>query len=219
MSDAAITFGATDGFGEITGLELIDDTPSESKDRARALGSIGQEVSKKLKNTMTKFTSVYIVKSDTNGIADLVLGGLLNSRLITKIQIDTDNGEEANKVTLEGHQHAVKPHGDDRYQAAIGVTCNAYGAMDFLGGTGGTAASPSNGSITFECQHNDKTDKDGDHLVGENYDGMVTASTTWEGVPTTAAGDGWDVTTKDSPIKNTDFKSTIVNGTKPIALA
>jgi hypothetical protein len=220
MSDPAITFGAADGFGAITGLELIDDTPSESTDRARALGSIGQEVAKKLKNTLTKFTSVYILKSDTNGIAALLLGGVLNSRLITKIQIDTDNGEEANKVTIEGHQHAVNPHIDDRYQVAIGVTCNAFGAMDFLGGTGGAAASPSNGSITFECQHTDKTDKDGDHLVGENYDGMVTASTTWEGVPTTPADAAiWDVTTKDSPIKNTDFKTTVVNGTKTIALA
>jgi hypothetical protein len=220
MSDKDITFGSTGGFGVITGLELIDDNDSESVDRKRQLGSTGQEIAKKMANTMKKFTSVYAVKSDTNGIAALILGSLMNSRLVTKIQIDTDNGDEANKVTIDGHQHAVNPHADDRFQVAIGVTCNAFGAHDFLGGTAGDAASPSNGTITFECQHNDKPDKDGDHLVGENYDGMVTASTTWEGVPTTPADAAiWDVTTKDSPIKNTDFKTTVVNGTKTIALA
>lgn len=226
MSDKVVAFGASDGFGEITGLELKSDSPSLSRDRARALSKKGNELAHKLKNTTTKFTSVYTIVSDTNDIANLILGKLMNSRDVTKIEISTDNGDEANTVTFEGHNHANNVHADTLQQVAIadflpvgGVP--AFGAVDFLGGTAGDNASPSSGTITFECQHNDKTDKDGDHLVGENFDAMVSAQTTWEGTPTTPADTAtWDnPTSKDDPVNNTDFKTTSVSATQPMLLA
>ena len=50
----------------------------------------------------------------------------------------------------------------------------------------------------------------GDHIVGENYNCKISATTTWTGVPTTAAGAGWDATNVETATDNQGFKKTTV---------
>lgn len=226
MSEADILFGASAGFGEITGCEPKSDGPNEQKDRARAKNRVGTEVNHKFKNVRTEYTAVYNIISDTNDIQELILGSVMNGRVVTSIAISTGNGEENNTITLTGHNHAVKAHADNLPQIAIASLLPvggipAFGAVDFGGGTPGDDASPVSGSITFACQHNDKTDKDGDHLVGTNHDAMANGTTTFEGVPTTpvdaAVWETW--TSKETPVDNEDFQSTTTNFTAPLVLA
>jgi len=220
MTTPSVLFGPSGGFGAITGCELKSDTPNEQSDRARAFDSKGNEVKAKLHNKRTEYTSIYEIVSDTNGVGALILGSLMNGRIVTSIAIGTSNGDDANTVTLTGHQHADNAHYNTLQQAEIscaGVT--AFGVVDFLGGTAGDSAAPSAGEITFACQHNDKTGPAGDHFIGENYDAMVVAKTTWEGVPETDAADGWDKTSTSNPVSTTEFQTTIVEGTKTMAIA
>lgn len=218
MAEPTILFGASDGFGAITGCELQSDTPNLQSDRARALGASGDEAANNLHNERTEYSATYRIVSDTNDVADLILGAVVNGRDVTRIHIGTQAGDEYNTVEISGHNHTDNAHADTLKQVAIAdvigeIAITAYGAVDFLGGTAGDNAALQSGSITFECQHNDKTDEAGDHLIGENYDAMATAESEWVGVPTTAAS-GWDVTTKENPVSNTDFKTTRVSGTK-----
>ena len=225
MSDKVVVFGAVDGVGAIAGCSLISDTPNESKSRWKGKDSKGNETKHGHFDVKTEYTSVYGIDDDTNGIVDLILGSVMNGRLVTSIQISAAASEENNKVTIISHNHAVNAHIDDRQQVAIAAFLPvggvpAWGPVDFLGGTAGTNAAPSSGEITFACQHNDKAPS-GDHFCGENYDAMVTASTTWEGVPTTPVDAGvWDTyTSKENPVSNTEFKTTKVDATAPLMLA
>ncbi len=219
MSEPVIQFSESDGFGTFTGWDLISDTPTLQKDRARAIGSKGNGVASKLHNERTEYTAVYVCKNDTNTVP-ATIGALVNSRILTSIQFDTANADEGNKMTLVGHNHADNAHADTLRQVAHGITCpKAFGVVDFLGGTAGDAAGLQTGTCTIACQHNDKQDGDGDHLVGNNYDATITASTTWAGTPSVTAAAGWDVTTKADPVSNTEFKSCQVDGTKDLTLA
>lgn len=219
MSEPVILFGATDGFGAITGCELQSDTPNVQKDRANALDASGNEAANTTHNQRTEHTATYRIVSDTNDVAALILGAVVNSRAITRIAIRTQAGDEYNTLEIAGHNHADNAHADTLQQVAIAdvlgaIAVTAYGAVDFLGGTAGTVAGLQSGDITFECQHQDKQGPTGNHLVGENYNAMATADSEWVGVPSVVAAAGWDVTTTESPVSNTDFKTTRVSGTK-----
>lgn len=223
MSEIAALFGTTGGFGTITGCALISDDPVTKSDRARAQGTAGDELASNLHNTMTEYTSTYEINNATNGVKALILGSVLNSRVITKIAIKTQASDKYNMVEISGHQHGTNPHlNASMKQIAISglVTADVvpYGAVDYLGGTVGAAAALTSGDITLECQHDDKTGPDGNHVVGQNFDAMATANSDYVGIPTTAAGTGWKVTSNGAPVSNTDFQSTKVTGTQTVGV-
>lgn len=219
MAEPTILFGATDGIGAITGCELVSDTPSINRDRARALGASGDEVAANLHNERTEYTSTYNIVSDTNDVSTLILGAVVNGRVVTRIAIKTQAGDSYNTLEVTSHNHADNAHADTLKQVAIAgvlgeIAITAYGAVDFMEGTAGDNAGLQSGEITFECQHNDKTGPLGNHLIGENCDAMASADSEWVGVPTTAAVAGWDVTVNENAVSNTEFKTTKVTGTK-----
>lgn len=217
-NETALTFGAAGGFGTFAGWELQSDTPNTQSDRASTLGPQGDEVSSNLYNMRTESASTYKCSANTNTVP-AVLGKLYNGRILTSIGITTSNSDRA-QMTLNGHQHAANTHADTLKQTAHGIQCpKAFGAIDFMGGTGATGSAVASGSVTITVQHNDKTDADGAHLVGENYNGMMTAQTSWTGPVTTAGVQGWDTTSSEVPVVNTDFISTNCSGTKSVALS
>ena len=218
MSDTALTFGATSGFGTFAGWELQSDTPNTQKDRANTLGPTGDEVSANLFNAKTEFTSVYKASADTNTVPASI-GKLYNSRILTSIALSTSNGDRAT-MTLTGHNHAANAHADTLKQVAHGMTVTmCFGAIDFLGGTGTSGSAVASSSVTITCQHDDKMDNVGGHLIGQNYDAKMEGKTTWTGTVSVAAASGWDVTSNEVPTANTDFITTSVTGTKPLTFA
>ena len=217
-SETALTFGAADGFGAFTGWELQSDTPNTQKDRASTTGPTGNEVSANLHNERTDYSSEYKASADSPTIPD-TLGKLYNGRVLTSIAVKTSNSDRAT-MSLSGHQHAVNPHADTLQQVEHGIAlATCFGAIDFMAGTGSSGASVASGSITIACQHNDALNAAGDHLVGENYTGMMDAQTTWVGTVATPADTVWDATAVEVPVKNTNFVGTSVTGKQPLALA
>ena len=88
--------------------------------------------------------------------------------------------------------------------------------ITFMGGTGTDGSAVESGSIEIKCEHLDKEDADGDHLVGNNFDPMMIAETKWTGPVTTPAGAGWDVTDNSVPNAATEYESTELSGTKAL---
>jgi hypothetical protein len=73
--------------------------------------------------------------------------------------------------------------------------------------------------LQISLQHVDEVDEGGDHLIGNNYNCTVTATTEWCGVPTTAAAAGWDNVSVKTVTGNTGHKKTTVTGVQTLALA
>lgn len=216
---ATIAFGSEQPFGALTGWNYTSASVTVDKERANALDETGNETASRLYDERTNVTASLVAAGATAPTVPPALGDVVNGYLITSIQLSTSRDGFAT-MTLTGHNHAASAHATVERTVAHGITlASGFGAQDFMGGTAGTDASIRSGSITIECQHADETDNDGDHLVGENYNPMLTAETEWVGVPTTAAGSGWDVTSKPNPTENTGFESTTVSGTKALAFA
>lgn len=212
-----IAFGSEQPFGALTGWNYTSASVTTDKERATAADEIGNEVASKLYDERTNVTASFVAASISAPTVPPSIGAVLNSYIVTSIAISTTRDGFAT-MTLTGHNHAANAHAGTEKSVAHGIALTSgFGAQDFMEGTAGSNASVRSGSITIECQHADETDNDGDHLVGENYQPMLTAETEWVGVPSTAAAAGWDVTSRPNPTENTGFESTSVSGTKALA--
>jgi len=133
-------------------------------------------------------------------------GGTFNSKLVTAITISFNKVDYCT-IDITSHNHEVNAHdggatptGATRSDAlALGICdvvdflpndtgeafdgWNGFGIPDF-GITLGEAA-PDGGSVSFSFgSHNDKTDDQGDHLVGKNLTPKCELSLDFVGVPT-----------------------------------
>lgn len=221
MTIPAITFGAgVTGFGAIDGFELQGSGSNVIYDRAVVLGTGGNEINQKLFNARTEVTATY--KADLTGSAPtlpLVLGALVNSLILTGINLNTINNDFAT-MTLTGHNHTANAH----VATPLNVVTHGYtltdgfGVTDFLGGTAGDNASPISGSINIVCDHVDRLDESGDHLIGQNFNARAEATTTWAGVPGTASAT-FDEVSVETNQQNVDFLETVVNGVDGLTMA
>jgi len=218
MADKAILYGASEGFGAITGWNAKKTTSPETHERKAAHDDKGDEAASKLVGEKTEVSSDYECELDANAIP-AAIGALVNSLILTEISIKTS--AEAAQMSLRGHNHGANAHAaSPALRTAtheISVTA-AFGAIDFLGGTAGSDASVVSGDCTIKCDHHDQDDGNGDHLVGENANAMIECVTTWSGVPTVTAEAGWDITVESTEDEATGFIKTVVTGTKKIEM-
>jgi hypothetical protein len=219
MADKVITYGASEGFGAITGWNAKKTTDPTAYERLTGHDDKGDEVASKLVGEKNEVSSDYECESDTNTIpADI--GALVNSLILTEISLSTSKGPAT--MSLGGHNHGANAHAASPALrvATHGMTItSAFGAKDFLGGTAATDSAVVSGTCTIRCDHNDQDDGEGDHLVGENCNAVIECVTTWSGVPTTAAEAGWDVTVESTEDESTGFIKTVVTGIKKLAMA
>jgi hypothetical protein len=219
MPIPTIQFGSDKPFGDLTGWNYTSASVTTDKERATAADSIGNEVASRLYDEKISVTASLVAASASAPDVPTEIGAYLGAYILTSIQISTSRDGFVT-MTLTGHNHAVNPHSGASGEKTVahGITlASGFGALDFMEGTAGSNASVRSGTITIECQHTDETDASGDHLVGENYQPMLTAETEWVGVPTTPADTGWDVTSKPNPTENTGFESASYSGTKALA--
>ncbi len=216
MADKVIQFGATSPFGNFTGWEPQGATVEENKSRATALNDKGDEISASLYDTKTEVSCKYICNSDTNTIPSEI-GSVLEGYVLTSISIETSADAYAT-MTLTGHKHSQNSHETLR-KAQHGITLTkAFGVVDFTGDSEGTNDSPISSSVTISCEHVDQIDKDGNHLVGENYGGKIEVKTTYLGDHTVTAT-GFDVTVKSNVDENTGFFKKEVTAIKKLQLS
>ena len=219
-NEVKIQFGVVvaDTFGAQAGWKMQSSTIQDKKERANVLDEAGNEVASKLFNEMLDYSAKFACQSNTNTVPTTI-GKLVGNGILTSISIGTNN-KSAATMNLAGHQHVGLTHADTLQQALHAITVpKFFGAIDFMGGTGATGAALVSGNITIACQHQDIEDGDGAHLVGENYNCMITATSVWSGTVSVPAVAGWDVTVVETPTGNTGFIQTTVTGIKKLALA
>ena len=217
MAEPTITFGAAQSFGALTGWAEQSSDSGVAQDRAFTLGAAGDELVSKVSNTRTEVSTPYKADDDGAVAPPANIGAVVNSIVLTQIQINTTKNDFAT-MTLTGHNHAANAHADaTTKQIAHGITLAAgFGAEDFLGGTAGDNADVDSSSITISVQHTDIEDADNAHLTGQNYNGKITAETVWNGVPTTAVGAGWDNVRVSTRTTNTGFLQTVASAEKAL---
>lgn len=222
MAEPSIQFGVSlTPFGEPTGWVPRGPARTVVKDRANVLNGIGNEVASKLYNERTEVTQEFAPASST--VAPTVpptIGALLDEFILTGISIST-SATGFVTMTLTGHQHANNAHENTLQKVAHNITLSkSFGSQDFMSATPGADASLESSSVEITVQHIDVENGDGDHLVGENFDGRITFTQTWHGVPTTASGDAAiTVTSTATNENNVGFLQTVVTGEKPLTLA
>ena len=220
MPDSTQTFGAATALGTYAGWKITGSTnPATSTERGQAMDELGNEVASKLFNTKTDYSGSYECNNDTNTLPTIIGALVGTTAILTGINITTSN-KAAAKMDLSAHNHATVAHTNTLLQAVHGITVSKFwGGIDFLGGTGDTGATVVSGTISIACQHQDVEDEDGDHCAGQNNGCMITATTVWQGIVTTAAEAGWDVTANDVATSNTGVKTTTITATKKLTLA
>lgn len=224
MAEPVITFGAAEGFGALTGWEAQSNDSNVNSQRANTLDKSGNESASKLYDEKTDVQSSYKADVEADPAAPTIpaeVGALVNSLILTSIDITT-RGDAFAEMSLSGHNHTANAHTSSPAlnKGAHSLTLDSgFGAQDFLGGTAGDNASCVSGRVAITCQHNDQIDGSGDHLVGENYDGKIEATSEWVGVPSAAVGAGWDTTSVVTRTENTGFLRTTATGIKALALA
>lgn len=222
MAEPTITFGAAASFGALTGWNEQSSSSSVVSDRARTLDEAGNQAASNLHNERTEVTTNYEAAA-TSGVSVLPasIGALTNSLIVTGIDVSTSATGFAS-CTVTGHNHTDNAHTEspalESVAHAIASTVG-FGAVDFLGGTAGDNAAVESSTLSISCEHNDVVAEDGDHLVGENYDPKITATTVWNGVPTTAVGAGWDNVSVVTETTNTGFLKTTATGEKALTFA
>lgn len=225
MAEPNIQFGVASGdnpWGTLSGWNPQQPSKDVTFDRATAADANGDEAVSKLSNGRTEYSTPF--QASVTGSAPTVpanIGAVLNSGAAVLLSIDIGTTRNAfATMTLAGHQHADNPHADTLRQVAHGITlADGYGAKDFLGGTAGSNAAVQSGSISIKVEHVDETDESGDHLVGNNYGGMLEATTVWTGVPSATSDGSWDITSTVTAPNNQGIIQTTVKGTKKLTLA
>ena len=86
MADKAITYGASEGFGELTGWESKGTNDSTNKTRAVAMDDKGDEVASNLHDEKQDVSGNYECNNDTNTIPSSI-GDLVNSLILTGISL------------------------------------------------------------------------------------------------------------------------------------
>jgi hypothetical protein len=221
MAEPTITFGTTSLFGTVTGWEAGNSSISATLQRANALASKGNEVASALFGDATNATQEFATASGT--VAPTIpatLGKLCGGYVLTGISITT-SATDFVKMSLTGHNHTENAHADTLQQGAHSITLSsAFGAVDWFSNTLGDNACVDSSSISITCQHRDvNCGTDGDHFIGENYNGHISATVTYHGVPSDLSSTGWDVTSTDTTGENTGFAKTTVTAEKAFALA
>ena len=213
-----IAFGATQVLGALTGWNEQTPDSAAVKERKFTLDKDGNETDSVLHSGKTEVNVPYVASTDGTVTIPGTIGVIVNSLVLTQIQANT-SADDFVKLTLTAHDHDENPHGTVRVGThSIGVIAG-FGATDFLGGTAGSDAAVESSSVTIKCEHVDVNGNTGTHVDGENYHAMIEAETIWHGVPTTAAGSGWDNVKTLTKTNNQGLKTTTVTASKALSLA
>jgi hypothetical protein len=221
MADLAVQFGTESKFGTQTGWVAQSPEIDVSSDRASELGPAGDEATSKVHNEKTTCTQAFAAADATVAptVQDTQCELLGSAYICTGISLSTKWNEMV-KMSLTGHNHTTNAHTGDLKTCVHGQTLAvAFGSVDFLGGTAGSAASVDSSTLEISCDHDDRGGGIGENVVGENFHARMVATVTWVGVPSTASGEGWDKVSVVTRENNEGHLETIVRGEKALTMS
>jgi len=196
MADKVVSFfEPVDILGLGTGWEVQENNITHSNQRAQGLDATGDEAASKVYDGKSAGTIVYELHEATEPLQALPpIGSVQGGYHIDGGQV-VYNPVGWPRVTFNVHQHDDNAHADTLRQFTPSLALvPAFGCPRTLGGI----TVPSDAGIRsvthgFGITHTDELDGAGDHLAGENRDGMETLAydfTGPQGVITAPVG--WD---------------------------
>ena len=187
---------------------------NDLNDRAKGLGTTGDEVASKLYNPRNEITCEYECHLEVGNLFIPVMGLVYNSYLITRAQI-TMTAEGFPRLSVTGHNHDDNAHHATTnppvtYQSTI--TLAAQFGVPTMFGQSNANCGKRGLTYTLECEHIDEPDGNGSHLAGENGDGRETIVFEFSGVPSLdVVPSGWDQINNDGGDDNQDFDNETYN--------
>lgn len=207
-------FNATSPFGNFTGWAVTNGAnPTTTKQRAQALGADGDELRHKgydKRQTLSAtYTSTLIPGSTATYLTLPSVGTVVNGAHIDSISVAySQTGFPT--LTVSGHKHldgnAHVAGGCRTYAASVQLPAVEFGVPSVIPnvgtGAGNAFALDDEAEIgmrsltyTLGLQHVDDLDGQGEHLAGDNYDGVETLAIELTGTGTLGTdfeiGDDW----------------------------
>ena len=188
-TSSKIAFFAPDKtiLGDLTDWELqTGGNPELSRDRAQALKSDGDELASAQHNAKIQYSLTYKPKRYTgsDGLALPVPGSVLNGSHVDSVTVAYSQ-EDYPVLTVAAHRHAAIDGTPETHEAcriytpAVTLPPRAIGIPSTLKDSDGKTvfslpAGVGISSLTYSLTvtHNDVPDGDGNHLAGENRDGV-----------------------------------------------
>ena len=212
----AHAFGATGGFGNITGWDLQTANFTRQSDRVTAASKTNNESDSNIADRRKNWTCTYKANKNYAAAAPTLpanIGASLNSILLLSIAVNTTNSDFAT-MTLTGHEHVDGTDGAALRSVAHGITLDkGFGANDF-DTSGGDSVNSS--TVTISCDHAEVKDKDGDTSAGENHNPRIEVTAKWLGSGATAPA-GYDETDYSEETGNDNFLYSNVSAHKALA--
>ena len=220
------TYGAASSVlvpGGIAGWHLVDNTPSQSFDKAEASkGILGHYIPASLKavGKKTTLSETWEPDGDASGAPSVTLGKR-SSKVATDSATLTCGSSSRPRLVLAGHRHDDGEEGADHEAGEAVVTFEfpegAYGAVNPF--TGATISGLSDFQIQSSVQaasmdHLDEPSINGQFLVGISRGLKRTASlsATTDAVPSIGLTDGWLIRMRSLPSSNSQFRKISMEG-------
>jgi len=213
-------FSPNNPFGALAGWELqTGANPSETEQRAAALGEDGDEIAWKGYGKDAALSCTFVATAASGYLTLPDAGAVVGGAHIDSISV-AYNQEGFPIMTVNGHKH-IDGTGHTtpcrRYRASVKLPAKAIGCPRLI-----ECVSPSTAkafmltpaakidvrgmTYTLGCTHVDEKNAEGGHLAGDNYDGVETLSVelTGEADPTEFAVDSaWHLGTDGRNNSNT----------------
>lgn len=200
---ATAFFNPASPFGTLTGWEVQTNNVSNTRQRAQALKSTGDEQAYQTFDEKTSVSATYTCSADEAAVP--VCGDILNGYHVDNIAIQFSNTAFVS-MTITGHKHGSSSHDACRtYTGSLTTIASAFGCPSSICGFSAVPAGTGIRSISYNlsCNHVDENGSSGAHIGSGNYDGSETVTVDCCDSGDFSAASGWTVTTDGKNYGNT----------------
>jgi len=221
MSDQAVDLEATDAFALGGSFVAQNSSFTSNQEWARMTGADGLFLKWSNEfNQVTEVTCTYRFNA-ISGLPTALpwLGSVSNALLITEISVASVHNDWPT-ITITGHNHGENAHINDRNKwdvsSFFATATGAFGAYDVAGKAAGETCATSS-TITASMNHVDAECSNGNHWVGQNIQGQVSATVEYIGpISGTVAVSGWNTSSWNNSDANEGFDTSSITIEAPI---
>lgn len=227
MADASVDKQASDLFSLGSNFKAQSSSSRTRKDVAEALDALGGITDRDESNERSEYNAVYHyvgsdLATDFTGKVGEVLNSIKSDRVLMRFR-----PQQAVEVEIGGHNHAQNAHVAASQSGDYGgfdldlanllpATHDGWDVPDGYPFANSNADATQIGlTLVFEVDHLDEVDAGGDHHVGGDSRGRVTAEIEFLDVPTLTTT-GWNVDRNEPIDSNQGFDRTLVAASKAL---